>query len=438
MNKGLSVVFFLYLFVVQPAIFGIVRWEPKFYVIGIVNLVLAILIAMLYKNFDKTTGSIKKDLFDESKSEHIVHKYNSNLHSHKKNSWGLLGYLFIISILVLFLVVLAKVFFTTFPVNIRWFAWFYFLMLVLSVRKLLDEKIVIWDTVFLANDFLFWTSLIIVIGIYGILVLQLLVFKLLFSACVWFVFFVVWTRVIKESWSPNIFKLFFTRFYLILIVVLLCILWLQSFSSTYKYRLVNDLHTMQSLFVTRVQEVWVEDIFTWADILSNGTGQVLSTSLSSTWTEADVSDVENNVSSDVLSSWLELSSTPVSSWAMSLEEDDRLGISLFPTLMDTLIYLMDHYTITLSSQQNTLFTYVSTKNPYYPQFKTAYDMKLIGVNANPSKRVLCQTYMVMKWLVEERSIESSSNINLTYRDEATKRWVLNWCKWNFYVKNINL
>jgi len=64
--------------------------------------------------------------------------------------------------------------------------------------------------------------------------------------------------------------------------------------------------------------------------------------------------------------------------------------------MDTLIYLMDHYGVELSSQKNMIFTYVSPKNPYYAQFKTAYDMKLIGYSANPSKRVLCETYMVMK------------------------------------------
>jgi hypothetical protein len=57
-------------------------------------------------------------------------------------------------------------------------------MLFLSAKKLLDKKITIGDTIFLPKDFLFWTSLIVVIGVYGTLVLQVLAFKLLFAVCI--------------------------------------------------------------------------------------------------------------------------------------------------------------------------------------------------------------------------------------------------------------
>jgi hypothetical protein len=352
---------------------------------------------------------------------------------------------------LLFLVVLDKAFLNILPVSIRWFAWFYFVMLFLSAKKLLDKKIIIWDTVFLPKDFLFWTSLIVVIGVYGTLILQLLAFKLFFAVCIWFIFFFIGASIVKELWSSNIFKLFFTRFYLVLMAVFILILWVQSFSSNYKQKLTSDWSTIQSLFThgfsfTRVQQAWMGDVFTWPDILSNGTWQVLSTSLSSsTWTNSiAVEDMYSDtfltgdVSSDVLSSSWTIQNVVVTPWNVEPEEDDRLNVPLFPTLMDTLIYLMDHYSVSLSSQKNMTFTYVTPKNPYYAQFKTAYDMKLIGKDTNPSKRVLCENYMVMKWLIEERSIANSSDSKLAYWNEAIKKWVLNWCKRNFYIRNINL
>lgn len=441
--------FFMYFFVVQSAVFGFVRWEPKFYIIGIINLVFIILMALFYKNFDKSpaTSGWRKDLFEDTKAEHIVHKYHATLHAARKNDSHLISYLFVISILLLFLVVLDKAFLNILPLSIWRFAWFYFVMLFLSAKKLLDKKIVIWDTIFLPKDFLFWTSLIVVIGVYGTLNLQVLSFQLLFSALVWFIFFFIGASIIKELWSSNIFKLFFTRFYLILIAVFALIIWAQSFSSQYQQKLSNDRSNLQSLItngfsLTREQV----DTFTWSDILSNGTGQVLSTSLSpSTWTDALTMDSldpsvlsTGDVSSDVITSEEDIISSSSDAWAIEPEGDDRLDVPLYPTLMDTLIYLMNHYGVELSTQKNMTFTYVSPKNPYYAQFKTAYDMKLIGYSANPSKRVLCETYIVMKWLIEERSVASSSDIKSAYWTEATKKWVLNWCKRNFYVRNINL
>jgi len=78
--------FFMYFFVVQSAIFGVVRWEPKFYIIGLINLVFIVLMALFYKNFDKSpTNGGKKDLFEDTKAEHIVHKYHATLRASKKH-----------------------------------------------------------------------------------------------------------------------------------------------------------------------------------------------------------------------------------------------------------------------------------------------------------------------------------------------------------------
>jgi len=59
------------------------------------------------------------------------------------------------------------------------------------------------------------------------------------------------------------------------------------------------------------------------------------------------------------------------------EEDERLKIATYPTLMDVLIYLMDHYNVELSTKKDMYFAYVTPKNPYYAQFRTAYEYRLI-------------------------------------------------------------
>jgi len=67
-------------------------------------------------------GGTKKDLFEETKAEHIVHKYHVTLHASRKNNSSLISYLFVISIILLFLVVLDKAFLNIFPVSVWRFA----------------------------------------------------------------------------------------------------------------------------------------------------------------------------------------------------------------------------------------------------------------------------------------------------------------------------
>ena len=68
----------------------------------------------------------------------------------------------------------------------------------------------------------------------------------------------------------------------------------------------------------------------------------------------------------------------------------------YQKMMDAVIYLMHHYNIPLVTSKNIAFTYVSTKNPYYTERRTAYANKLIGSSTNPSKYITCDTYIVMK------------------------------------------
>lgn len=424
MNRSLFTLFFMYFFVVQSAIFGFVRWEPKFYIIGLINLIFIILMVIFYKNFDTSTT------------------LNASLYAGRKESKSPIGIFFVISIILLFLVVLDKSFFGILPVSIWWFAALYFVLLFLSAKKLLDKKIYIGNMLFLPKDFLFWTSLIVVMWVYGTLQLEVISFKILLSVVVWFIFFFIGGRIVKETWSFSIFQLFFTRLYVIVLLVVGIWLGLQSSMYDNWYRLSSDWETIKRLVNNSFLDIPDQnpsEIFTWNDLLSNGNWQVLSSSMSSSLNTWQIYQTSDQMSWDgnfgVEDSWT-LVSVPVP--VVAPENDDRLSVPSLPTLMDVLIYLTDHYNVDLTDKKDIKFTYVSAKNPYYAEFRTAYDMKLIWYSANPSKHVLCETYIVMKWIVEEWTISSTENIVSASWKEAVSRWVTNGCKKGYYVKNVNL
>jgi hypothetical protein len=64
--------------------------------------------------------------------------------------------------------------------------------------------------------------------------------------------------------------------------------------------------------------------------------------------------------------------------------------------MDAILYLIKKYNIPLVTKTDIHFTYVTTKNPYYNEWRTAYANKLIGTTTNPSKYIVCESYIVMK------------------------------------------
>jgi hypothetical protein len=82
----------------------------------------------------------------------------------------------------------------------------------------------------------------------------------------------------------------------------------------------------------------------------------------------------------------------------TLAEPDPVAPSTIgnQTLMDAVIYLLKKYEIPLSTKKDIAFTYVSTKNPYYAEWRTAYANKMIGKTTNPSKYIVCESYIVMK------------------------------------------
>lgn len=98
-------------------------------------------------------------------------------------------------------------------------------------------------------------------------------------------------------------------------------------------------------------------------------------------------------------------------------------------LMDAVVYLIKKYNIPLITKKDMSFTYVSSSNEYYAQWRTAYASKLIGKSTNPSKYIICESYIVMKWLLEKWNVPyTASTVLSKFRAEATKRGALNGCE----------
>lgn len=119
----------------------------------------------------------------------------------------------------------------------------------------------------------------------------------------------------------------------------------------------------------------------------------------------------------------------------AIEEDliemDLVDPETRATFHDVIVNLLSD--VELNTNKNIKFSYISYWNENYPYYRTAYDKKMIGKNVNPDKELLCETYVVMKWLVEWRSVWSYSNIKTAYWNYADSNDLLPSCEYGEYL-----
>ena len=104
------------------------------------------------------------------------------------------------------------------------------------------------------------------------------------------------------------------------------------------------------------------------------------------------------------------------------------------TFADIIPSLLEQNDVALTERTTVQFTYIAPTNTLYPAFATAYAMKLIGKNINPENQVSCDTYLVMKGIVEWRVVSWNGNIFTQYRETAQERGATNECNKGEYVK----
>ena len=372
MKKNLFLLFSIYFFVIQPLIIGILRWQANFFRLGGINLVAIILIGLLYNTID---GS------EEEHQEHQEHK------EHEKKP-----------------VSEAKVSFHD-----------HFHALVKD-RKKTSELAFPAIISFLATIIFFWIAQY-NNGSKEAMFVSALVF--------WFVIFIILTLFFKHRITKKFRALIGTKIYLILLVVSLVL-------TAYDYYQVHQNYGASFQDYLAQNFLGQEKIPTDGYVFT-GEGTVLWTGVWDT-----VSDKEG--STDVFSGTNEVVNVQEETWQVvwtSTEPPvtDNNTTSTSNTvigkqkIMDAVIYLINKYTIPLVTTPNISFTYVTTKNPYYAERRTAYANKLIGKTTNPSKYIVCESYIVMKWLLEWRDVPYTSSTVLTkFRTEAVRRNALNGCE----------
>lgn len=108
------------------------------------------------------------------------------------------------------------------------------------------------------------------------------------------------------------------------------------------------------------------------------------------------------------------------------------------TMWEAVKHLLQWYT--LSTKNDKSFTYVAKSNELYPYFKTAQEKAMIWFDTNPNKRISCETYMALKWILEWWSVNiyDRSQTRVIYWNKANELGKTNWCaRWAFVkVKNL--
>ena len=108
------------------------------------------------------------------------------------------------------------------------------------------------------------------------------------------------------------------------------------------------------------------------------------------------------------------------------------------TMWEAVKHLLQWYT--LSTKKDVSFVYVAKSNDLYPYFKTAHEKAMIWADTNPNKRISCETYMSLMWILEWWSVNiyDRSQTRIIYWNKANELGKTNWCARNNYVKVKNL
>ncbi len=366
MKKNLFLLFSIYFFVLQPLVIGVLRWQANFFRLGAINIVAIILIGLLYS----TIEGDKKEHHEHEKKAEVLKEPTVSFHDHLRS--------------------------------------------VVKERKKKSEL-----------GFPTVISLLIAGMVFYMFQNTGFSLELLFSFAFvsGFIVFLLLTLIFKHRIHKKFWSLIGTKIYIILLIVGLAL-------ATYSYYTVYKQYnaSFQDYIGQKIlgQDRLPSDgyVFTgkWTILgtgMSDNTGkQIVSSDVFSGMTTG--SDIQDETGTVL---WTSTETTIPSTTTVTTT---TLGNQ---KIMDAIIYLLQKYDIPLISKQDISFTYVSFNNPYYKEWRTAYANKMIGKTTNPSKYIVCESYIVMKWLLEKWNVPyTSSTVLNNFWAEAIKRDALNGCK----------
>jgi len=383
MKKNLFLLFSVYFFVLQAIVVGILRKESNFFWLGGINLLAIALIGIIYNSIEH---------HHEDAPEHKPH--HEATPEHKPH----------------------------------------------HEPRVLKEPKVIFHNYLYGNTkeqkkkselyFPFVISFLIIVGIFLLFQYNSTTIEtiLLFSILLWFIVFITLTLLLKDRFTKWFFALLGTKIYILLFVC-------SSTLVAYDYHQVNKelplsfwayitqnflgknpTHSQEYVFTGEWQVLWSGQTETLS-----GEEQVSSDLFSGMTIDSDIQEEETGT---VL--W---TSTDVEEVVIEPETPSTIATTKGnQKIMDAVIYLLKKHNIPLITKHDLSFTYVSFKNENYDYWRTAYANKLIWKTTNPSKYIVCESYIVMKGILEKRNVPYTSSTVLTkFRAEAQKRNALNGC-----------
>jgi len=196
-----------------------------------------------------------------------------------------------------------------------------------------------------------------------------------------------------------------------------------AFSIIFSFRTFKVWSSIVYMLVLIVLIVWsiVEMLNIRFSELKEDTTDTTTTTGTSTFVPVDA-DLTWDVMTDIIS-WL-------------VEE---LDLSSRATFDDAIKYLIRSNDIDLISSANVKFNYIPYNHKDYPYYRTAYQYKMIWTDLNPSKNLMCETFVVMRGLVEWWEVKSAGDIKKTYWDYANNNDKIVSCKYGEFLtlKDIN-
>lgn len=261
---------------------------------------------------------------------------------------------------------------------------------------------------------LFWISLVFAIIAFVFFKWYLLSNKIIIAAWIGFIIFMALFYISKCYKHNKFLHLRNTRVYLIIFILWLIVSWFDAMTPALKQETaVWCIINVVSNGWKFTQQDWQppKEVYTPEDTIfienNSWTVSEQTWTITTWYTQAPTTN-EETINQDYLNDW-------------------------DITILDAIKYLFSQNNIPLDTKQNVKFTYISYQNPNYSYFKTAFMKKMIWTSTNPDKRIICQTYIVMKWISESRNISTTTNTLQAYRDKADELWKLNWCERNKYI-----
>lgn len=118
-------------------------------------------------------------------------------------------------------------------------------------------------------------------------------------------------------------------------------------------------------------------------------------------------------------------------WEVVEDLQEDVDLDALATFADVIKYLLKDEK--LSTKTDLAFSYIWKSNPDYAYYKTAYEKKMIWKDLQPTKNLMCETYVVMKWLAEWRNVWKYTDIKQAYWAYAKTNWLLPNCQYGKYV-----